>query len=335
MKTRWILASAIAAFCLTTLARLECWVPQTVLLAFVAPALAESNQAPTYEFSLTWGEEGTGPGQFQQPIGIVVKGNEVFVSDSGNHRIQVFDRQGKFLRAFGQEGTQLGDLNQPMSMGLHGETLYVTEYLNDRVQRFSLSGESKGGFGTSGSEPGQFDAPADVAVDRQGQAYVVDFYNQRVQVFDPSGAVIRQYGATGQPGSDAGLFNYPTGVGLLPNGDLLVADAYNNRIQVFQPDGRFVRSWTGAEPSDSRAVDGRFRTASAVTSDADGRVFVADFYNHRIQLFTSEGEFITLFGTMGQALGQLDRPTDITIDDEGAVYVVDYGNNRIQKFSRR
>lgn len=293
----------------------------------------QASQPSNYQFSLAWGEEGTEPGQFKEPIGIVVKGNEVFVSDSGNHRIQVFNRQGKFLRTFGQEGTNLGDLNQPMSLGLHKKTLYVAEYLNDRVQKFSLLGKSRGAFGTSGSEPGQFDAPSDVTVDRKGRAYVVDFYNQRVQVFDKSGAFFQQYGVTQQSGTRAGLFNYPTGVGLLPNGNLLVADAYNDRIQVFQPTGDFIRQWNGAEQPSTESFDGRFKTASAVASDSKGTVFVADFYNHRIQTFTQEGKFLSTFGVMGSGPGQFDRPTDMAIDDRGAVYVVDYGNNRIQKFT--
>lgn len=334
MKQRFILTSLVLALPIGLFGRSSLFMikemgPSHPLLA---QADAMQTQPSNYQFATAWGTEGKEPGQFQQPIGIVVRGNKVFVSDSGNHRIQVFDRDGQFLRSFGQEGEELGDLNQPMSLGLHKKTLYVAEYLNDRVQKFSLSGKSRGAFGTSGSEPGQFDAPSDVAVDAQGHAYVVDFYNHRVQVFNPSEQVIQQYGKTRQSGSQEGLFNYPTGSDILPNGDLVVADAYNNRIQIFQPDGTFVSQWNGAEPSESDSLDGRFNTASAVATDQKGNIFVADFYNHRIQIFTSKGQFLTAFGMQGSGPGELERPIDMAIDEDGAVYVVDFGNSRIQKF---
>ncbi len=67
--------------------------------------------------------------------------------------------------------------------------------------------------------------------------------------------------------------------------------------------------------------------------DALGQVFVADFYNHRIQVFTDEGDFLVEFGSQGIAPEEFERPIDITVDTKGNIYVVDFGNNRIQKFA--
>jgi DNA-binding beta-propeller fold protein YncE len=67
--------------------------------------------------------------------------------------------------------------------------------------------------------------------------------------------------------------------------------------------------------------------------DALGQVFVADFYNHRIQVFTDEGDFLVELGSQGSAPGEFERPTDMTVDSQGNIYVVDFGNNRIQKFA--
>jgi len=78
---------------------------------------------------------------------------------------------------------------------------------------------------------------------------------------------------------------------------------------------------------------GWFSVATAVAVDPKGSVFVADFYNHRIQKFTPEREFLVAFGSQGTGTGQIERPTDMAVDDEGNVYVVDLGNNRIQKFA--
>ena len=67
--------------------------------------------------------------------------------------------------------------------------------------------------------------------------------------------------------------------------------------------------------------------------DALGQVFVADFYNHRIQVFTDEGDFLVKFGSQVSVPGVFERPTEMTVDSKGNIYVVDFGNNRIQKFA--
>ena len=141
---------------------------------------------------MSWGESGSGPGQFDAPIGIVIHGDEVFVSDSGNNRIEVSNREGEFLRSFGREGDAAGELDRPMHMDFRDGKLYVGEYLNDRIQVFSPAGESIALIGFSGSRPGEFDAPGGVAVTETGRLYVADFYNQRIQLLEPAGRYIRQ-----------------------------------------------------------------------------------------------------------------------------------------------
>ena len=74
------------------------------------------------------------------------------------------------------------------------------------------------------------------------------------------------------------------------------------------------------------------RRATPPTVGPEGNIFVADFYNHRVQKFTSEGKFLVSIGSEGKEPGQLNFPTDVAIDNEGNVYVVDFGNNRIRKF---
>ena len=260
--------------------------------------------------------------------------NEMSVSDAGNNRIQVFDKKGQFLRLFGDEGTKLGQLARPMHLDISGNKLYVADYLNDRIQVFSLEGKVLTSIGTSGTGPGQFDAPAGVAVDNQSRIYVADFFNHRVQLLGPNGKFIRQYGKTGTKGVFAGLFNYPTDVVLLQGKTLIVADAYNDRIQVFSEDGTFLRKWGGLLALNiSGSAHGWFKVATVVAVGHKGNIFVADFYNHRIQKFTPEGKFLFSFGSKGSSSGQFDRPTDIAIDTDGNVYVVDFGNNRIQKFA--
>lgn len=132
----------------------------------------------------------------------------------------------------------------------------------------------------------------------------------------------------------AGQFNYPTDVALLQKETLIVADAYNDRIQVFSKDGAFLRKWGGLLALNiSGSAHGWFNVATAVAISHKGNIFVADFYNHRIQKFTPKGKFLLSFGSKGKDPGQFDRPTDVAIDSDGNVYVVDFGNNRIQEFA--
>ncbi len=95
-----------------------------VLMGFLALwQLFPPSQEPGYKFVQAWGKQGDGPGEFNEPIGISISGNEVFVSDAGHNRIQVFDLNGNFLRTFGNEGDKLGELARPMHMDLRNKKL--------------------------------------------------------------------------------------------------------------------------------------------------------------------------------------------------------------------
>ncbi len=128
---------------------------------------------PGYRSLLTWGTLGEGPGELKEPIGIAIKDNEVFVSEGGNNRIQVFDLNGNYLRSFGRKGNGSGELDRPMLMDIKNGKLYVAEYNNDRIQIFDLKGNPLGTIGSSGSGQGQFDSPGGVVVDKQGNPHGV------------------------------------------------------------------------------------------------------------------------------------------------------------------
>jgi DNA-binding beta-propeller fold protein YncE len=184
-------------------------------------AFVPSAKEPSYEFVMAWGEQGSGPGQFNDPTGIAIANGEVFVADSRNARIQVFDRDGTFKRAFGEPGDSLGQLGRPMNLAIHDGKLYVPEYFNDRIQIFGLDGTAKRIIGGPGNGPGEFNAPGGVAVGENGHLFVADFYNHRVQELKADGTFVRQWGTTGEPGIWGGEFTYPTDTALAAEGALL------------------------------------------------------------------------------------------------------------------
>ncbi|MBT5551489.1 MAG: hypothetical protein HOJ79_13540 [Nitrospina sp.] len=77
---------------------------------------------------------------------------------------------------------------------------------------------------------------------------------------------------------------------------------------------------------------GNFRVSSGIASDKNGNLYIAGFYNHRIQMFSKKGCFLTEWGEKGDGTGQFDGPTDIAVDEQGQLYVADWGNHRIQVF---
>jgi len=220
-----------------------------------------------------------------------------------------------------------------MNLTIHGGELYVAEYFNDRVQVFGFDGTPKRTIGKPGSGPGEFNAPGGVVVAPNGDLFVADFYNQRIQQLKADGSFVRQWGTTGKIGIWAGQFNYPPDVALGPAGTLYAADGYNDRIQVFGPDGAFQRKWGGPFAMNIFGpFNGWFATVTRVTVDQSSNVFVADFYNHRIQKFSADGEFLTSFGAKGQGAGQFNHPIAVAVAGNGTVFVADFGNNRIQKW---
>src|SRR5262245_19922736 len=91
-------------------------------------------------FLRKWGSFGPGEGQFNGPVGIAVQGNQTFVTDPGNSRVQVLDRNGTFLRTWGSPGTKDSEFNGPAGMAVQGNEVFVTELGNNRVQVFDCNG---------------------------------------------------------------------------------------------------------------------------------------------------------------------------------------------------
>lgn len=185
---------------------------------------------PTYQFVEVWGETGSAPGQFRNPIGIDGAGGEVFVSEAGNRRIQVLSPAGTVRRQIGPALTGTDTLRRPMHLAATDSALYVPDYNTDRVHVLSLDGRHRRSIDGTGLDV-PFDAPGGVAVDSAGHLYVADFYNHRVVRFGQDGSFDRQWGVTDSTGGAEGRLTYPTDVAVLPDGGFVVADAYNHRIK--------------------------------------------------------------------------------------------------------
>ncbi len=136
----------------------------------------------------------------------------------------------------------------------------------------------------------------------------------------------------GTTGSEPGQFQTPRDMALAPDGTLYVADTFNNRIQHLAADGSVLQVWgTFDDISKGQAPGGTFFQPWGIAVSADGSVFVADTWNHRIQKFTADGKFVNMWGYFGQADTPFAiwGPRDIAIDNNGQVFITDTGNKRI------
>ncbi|HEY9089875.1 MAG TPA: 6-bladed beta-propeller, partial [Anaerolineaceae bacterium] len=139
----------------------------------------------------------------------------------------------------------------------------------------------------------------------------------------------------GMGGTAEGQFNKPRGLRVAEDGSLYVADAGNNRIQHLSADGTVLQTWgTFADVAQGNAPGGTFYEPWDVALGPDGSVYVSDTWNHRVQKFTADGQFVKMWGYFGQAEAPeaFWGPRGLAVDSDGRVYVMDTGNKRVVIF---
>ncbi len=139
----------------------------------------------------------------------------------------------------------------------------------------------------------------------------------------------------GGSGTEPGFFQRPRDLAVAPDGSLYVVDTENHRVQHLDSSGKVLHLWgTFSDITSGNAPAGTFNQPWGIAIDQEGFVYVADTWNHRIQKFTAEGQFVTQWGYFGQAETPTAfwGPRDIAIDQENRVYISDTGNKRIVVF---
>lgn len=177
-------------------------------------------------------------------------------------------------------------------------------------------------FGSAGPGYGHFAHPAGIAVGTEGEVWVVDQGNDRVQKFDEAGEYLSEFGSGG---SENGQFSTPKAIAIDAEGNLWVADSGNDRLEQFNKKGEFIKA-VGSGGSGN----GHFSGPEDIAIDAEGDIWVSDTYNYRIQKLDEEGEFIEVVNPEG--LGAIE-PTGIGVGSGGDVYVADWTHNRVVELS--
>jgi len=279
-----------------------------------------------YEASLF--SEPDGPG-FRSPSAVSTDplGN-VFVADTGNHRVLHFDARGRFVFEFGGYGWGEGELSRPSDVcAAEGFRLFVADAGNERIQWFDISDSSPEGsvfpFQEGAGLAGEaLVLPSRLHIDPEGRVYVSDPLCHCVWIFTPTGELIQQLGGLGEEPS---RFRNPAGVAVGRQGRVYVADSGNHRIQVFDSIGNWVAAWGG--PAEDPLVE-----PFGVDVDSRGDLWVADAGAGRVRAFTPSGVPLFSFGGPGDGPGRFRSPVDVAVAPDGVVYVVDEEREVVERY---
>ncbi len=227
--------------------------------------------------------------RFKSLVGLAVDdADRLFVADSGFQRVFVFDANHKFQASFGSDR-----LTRPSGLAVDNKNrlLYVTDVLKDNVAVYDLDNfkflRTVGGPPKKAGDdsPGTFARPTNIAVGPNGDIYVSDTLNQRIQIFDADGTFLSTFG---KPGDGPGDFARPKGIAIDSDSHIWVADADQNRVKVFDRQGRLCAFF-----GEYGYFPGQFALPSGLTIDKNNRVIVAEqVLNGRLQVFryTTEAE---------------------------------------------
>jgi DNA-binding beta-propeller fold protein YncE len=177
--------------------------------------------------------KGFGGGILTRPTGIARDPNNghVYVTDTGAHRIVVFDDAGQLLDTIGSRGIEPGFFNFPTHLAYQSGHLYISDTLNFRVQIFDLATDGKVTFGELGIRVGDMTRPKGVAVGADGRVYVIESFFDHLLVYDYAGHFLLPIGGTG---GEPGQFYLPAGVWTDAHGRVFVADMFNSRVSIFK-----------------------------------------------------------------------------------------------------
>ncbi len=205
--------------------------------------------------------------------------DRVFVSDGKMHRVLVFNDKHEVVNQINEK------LIDPVGLAIDTENrlLYVVDTQADQVVVYDADSlKELRRIGTPGKNhylttPGDFGGASNVAVDKDGNVYVTDTMNNRVEIFDADGHFISTFG---KAGDGPGYFARPKGIAVDSDGHIWVADTVQNRLQVFNREGQLL-TYIGGYGH----YPGQFESIVGVAIDKNNRVFTSEQYPGRVQQY--------------------------------------------------
>ena len=269
------------------------------------------------------------PGAAVRGIAVAADGT-LYAADTTNHRIWHVTSEGTVLETWGEHGVEPGQFNEPWGIAVAADgSVYVADTWNHRIQKFDAQGRYLTSWGTlaqvSVGDPAGYSlfyGPRGIAIGPDGEIYVTDTGNKRVQVFDADGAFLREFGGGG---TWAGQMDEPVGIVIDETGLVYIADTWNRRIQVLSSDGIFRHLWGvpawGSDNPDEKPFLGL----------GAGLLYASDPVNRRVLTFTPDGTFQWALSGADSGLG-FTFPGGLAVADD-VLYVADTYSSQILGFS--
>ncbi len=254
-----------------------------------------------------------------KPYGVAVQDGRVYVTDTVQRAIIMFDTKNNQYKQFGSE--MPGQLFKPVGIdiSMQGE-IFVADVSARHISVFDLTGNFLRYLGNKE----MFRRPSGVSVSRDGsKIYVIDtggVDNQHHQMLILDSQTGERLKTIGERGGGNGQFNLPLQISTAIDGSVYVVDKGNFRIQAFDADGNYKFSFgtLGRYP-------GQFFSPKGISTDVDGNIYVVDTAFGNVQIFNNKGELLMVIGQRGQnsAPGNYMLPAGIDVAEDGRVYIVD------------
>ncbi|KPA14129.1 Peptidase C13, legumain, partial [Candidatus Magnetomorum sp. HK-1] len=258
-------------------------------------------------------------------MGIEIKGDNVFIADKFNSRIQQFNLHGEFIKSFSCN-VQDPDSNLPsgpdsIAMDTYGnfyvpDSGQILNFAHEKIKKFSYDGRFMDVWRSSGSNERFFFHPLGITVDKDETLYVCDQMNRRIQIYSNEKGWKQLY--------HKDLF-MPFDITINIDDTLYITDFNNNQILKIDKQGNLINSLF----KNSSVL----KDPTGISNDNEGYIYVADSGNHRIIKCDNQGEYILEWGKEGDGNGEFILPNDVLVDQINKwIYVTDSKNNCIQKF---
>lgn len=246
-----------------------------------------------------FGEFGVMEGQFTEPSGVAVNAqNDIIVADTNNHRIQIFDKEGRFKFQFGECGKRDGQLLYPNRVAVvktSGDIIVTERSPTHQIQIYNQYGQFVRKFGAN-----ILQHPRGVTVDNKGRIIVVECKVMRVIIFDQMGNVLQKFGCSKH-------LEFPNGVVVNEKQEIFISDNRAHCVKVFNYDGIFLRQIGG---------EGLTNYPIGVCINQNGEILVADNHNNfNITIFTQDGQLVNA----SESKVKHAQCFDVALMDDGSV----------------
>ena len=252
---------------------------------------------------------GTGKTVLKHPRGLALNetSQKVYIADYGNRCVKVLSFQGEFLTQFGKD-----ILEGPFGLAITEEFIFVTDYTQHSLFQFNKDTlQLINRAGTRGEAEGELFYPIGLCIDRNGDVFIADCWNDRVSVF--SGNLVFKFCI------GTGILDFPVDVKLSPD-TLVVLDWSPNCVRIFSRSGDLLSSFVSQGDKQNCLVD----RPSFFCLDPDMNILISDYGHDTIKIFTHSEEHLHTLGMKGKSRRELIGPCGIAVSHSGIIFIVSY-----------